>query len=84
MLLLPTLIKSEPSRIVNVSSFGHNFTCLFEPNLDKINDEEGYMPSKQYTYTKVKEKSRAVFDTYPSMYTDDVVFIIGVQHSCLC
>ncbi|KAI7859437.1 hypothetical protein BDC45DRAFT_475254 [Circinella umbellata] len=52
MLLLPTLIDSKPSRIVNVSSYGHNYTCVSEPNLDKINAKEGYSPFKQYSYTK--------------------------------
>ncbi|KAG2224570.1 hypothetical protein INT45_003710 [Circinella minor] len=52
MLLLPTLIDSKPSRIVNVSSDGHNYTCISEPNLDKINAKEGYGSFKQYSYTK--------------------------------
>ncbi|KAI9272772.1 hypothetical protein BDA99DRAFT_499175 [Phascolomyces articulosus] len=50
--LLPLLIKSGPSRIVNVSSSGHNFTSFYAPDLERINDEKGYGPFTNYSYSK--------------------------------
>ncbi|KAI9272775.1 hypothetical protein BDA99DRAFT_533611 [Phascolomyces articulosus] len=50
--LLPLLIKSGPSRIVNVSSFGHNFTSISTPDLKKINDEKEYGSFANYSYSK--------------------------------
>ncbi|KAI9484600.1 hypothetical protein BDB00DRAFT_792750 [Zychaea mexicana] len=52
MQLLPLLIKSAPSRIVNVSSKGHQMTSLSARSLDKVNDEKGYNSTLQYGLSK--------------------------------
>ncbi|KAI9494536.1 hypothetical protein BDB00DRAFT_818425 [Zychaea mexicana] len=53
MQLLPLLIKSGPSRIVNVSSMGHHSTSVYAPNFtDKISEKKGYNATLQYGFTK--------------------------------
>ena len=53
MQLLPLLIKSGPSRIVNVSSIGHMFTSAYVPKFDQVSEKKGYNATLQYGFTKV-------------------------------
>lgn len=51
-MLLPNIIASAPSRIVNVSSLGHKFASKGIP-FDKINSEETYSPMTAYAQSKL-------------------------------
>ncbi|KAG2219481.1 hypothetical protein INT45_010401 [Circinella minor] len=53
MQLLPILIKSGPSRIVNVSSMAHWSTTVSVPKLEQVSQKKGYNATIQYGFTKV-------------------------------
>lgn len=50
-LLLDLIKKSAPSRIINVSSMGHNFAGEF--NFDNINSEQSFSPYDAYHRSKL-------------------------------
>ncbi|KAI7850912.1 hypothetical protein BDC45DRAFT_487410 [Circinella umbellata] len=52
MQLLPILIKSGPSRIVNVSSMAHLFTTVSVPKFEQVSRKKGYNATIQYGFTK--------------------------------
>ncbi|KAI8150268.1 hypothetical protein BJV82DRAFT_586528 [Fennellomyces sp. T-0311] len=52
MLLLPVLIESKPSRIVNVSAKLHKATSFKTMSLDKVNDEKAYSKIFHYAFSK--------------------------------
>ncbi|TPX30143.1 hypothetical protein SmJEL517_g06225 [Synchytrium microbalum] len=52
--LLPRLIESQPSRIVNVSSVGHNFAPKADPiPLEKINEPTAFNTWERYGTSKL-------------------------------
>ena len=51
--LLPLIIKSQPARIVNVSSFAHTFAPKEGVLMDELNDETKYDPWQRYGETKI-------------------------------
>ncbi|KAI8799458.1 hypothetical protein BJ742DRAFT_845926 [Cladochytrium replicatum] len=51
--LLPVIERSAPSRIVNVSSHGHNYAPSAGVLFDKINDESALNPVQRYGQSKL-------------------------------
>jgi NAD(P)-dependent dehydrogenase (short-subunit alcohol dehydrogenase family) len=53
--LLPRIIESQPSRIVNLSSYAHNFAPAADPIPlpEKINDEKAMSPWERYGVSKL-------------------------------
>jgi retinol dehydrogenase 12 len=52
MQLLPVLEESQPSRIVNVSSWGHNIIYFHGLDLETMNDESKYTAFVSYGRSK--------------------------------
>jgi len=53
LLLIDTLVKSQPSRIVTVSSMAYDWAPQDGIPLDHLNDEAGYSPTRAYTQSKL-------------------------------
>ena len=51
--MLPILKKSQPSRIVNLSSFAHRWAPADGIHYEDLNNTEKYVPKKRYGETKM-------------------------------